>query len=529
MKERYRLLYLIVIMIFSVSLVGGFTFYELYKTAVEGQRNWLANIARSQARLIESVASFDAKFSTDDYPGGAAAATLSQFVDAYQKYKGFGKTGEFTLAKREADKIVFLLRHRHHDLDNPDPVPFNSNLAEPMERALAGKSGTMIGRDYRGVNVLAAYEPVNVLGFGIVAKMDIVEIRRPFIFSAIKAGTIAVILIVIGAILFNRITNPIIKNLQESKDSLAEAQRIAHMGNWDYDIANNKLVWSDEVYRIFGIEPTGFGAKYEDFLDCVHPDDLVYVKNSMNKAMNKADDYNYNIYFKILRLAGVIRIVHAQGKVTWDSERNPIRMIGTVQDVTERKKAETALQQSEEGFRITFQQAGVGIAHVAPNGQFLKLNKRFCDITGYTEEEMLKLTFQEITHIDDLNADLNLMQQVLDDKIKTYSIEKRYITKDGPIVWVNLTVSLLRETSEEPKYFISVVEDITERKKIQKVLRKAYDELENKVDERTKELSQANIYLEEKNKELERLNKVFVEREFRIKELRDRIKKLEGP
>lgn len=84
MSERYRLLYLIIIMIISVSSVGGFTFHELYYTAIEGQRKWLANTARSQARLIESVARFDAKFSIDDHPEGSTAATLSQFVDAYQ-------------------------------------------------------------------------------------------------------------------------------------------------------------------------------------------------------------------------------------------------------------------------------------------------------------------------------------------------------------------------------------------------------------------------------------------------------------
>jgi two-component system sensor histidine kinase UhpB len=106
----------------------------------------------------------------------------------------------------------------------------------------------------------------------------------------------------------------------------------------------------------------------------------------------------------------------------------------------------------------------VGVAHVAPDGRFIRVNQRFCDIAGYSREEMLECTFQDITHPDDLDADLDYVRQVLADEISTYSMEKRYIKKDGSFVWINLTVSLLRDDSGEPKFFISVIEDITERK-----------------------------------------------------------------
>jgi two-component system sensor histidine kinase UhpB len=142
-----------------------------------------------------------------------------------------------------------------------------------------------------------------------------------------------------------------------------------------------------------------------------------------------------------------------------------IGVLGSGEDITERKRAEEALEENERRFRATFEQAAVGVAHVAPDGRFIRINQRFCDITGRTKEEMLECTFQDITHPDDLALDLDYVNQMLAGKISNYSMEKRYLRKDGSPVWIDLTVSLLREDSGEPKFFISVIEDITERKK----------------------------------------------------------------
>ncbi|MDQ3966256.1 MAG: SpoIIE family protein phosphatase, partial [Actinomycetota bacterium] len=127
--------------------------------------------------------------------------------------------------------------------------------------------------------------------------------------------------------------------------------------------------------------------------------------------------------------------------------------------------------ESEERFRETFEQATVGIAHVATDGHWLRVNRRLCDIVGYQKEELLGLRFQDITHPDDLEADLEGARQLLAGEIETYSREKRYFRKDGSIVWIYLTVSLMRSASGEPRYFISVTEDITERKRAEEAQR----------------------------------------------------------
>ena len=152
-------------------------------------------------------------------------------------------------------------------------------------------------------------------------------------------------------------------------------------------------------------------------------------------------------------------------------------------DITQRKQAEQEIRESEERFRATFEQAAVGIAHVALDGQFLHINQKFCDIVGYTPQEMQNLSFQVITHPDDLTTDLANVRQLLNGEIESYSMEKRYFHKNGEIVWVNLTVSLLREDSGEPRWFVAVVEDITSRKQIEQALNESEAKYRNLVEQ----------------------------------------------
>ncbi|MCX5827707.1 MAG: PAS domain S-box protein [Deltaproteobacteria bacterium] len=135
------------------------------------------------------------------------------------------------------------------------------------------------------------------------------------------------------------------------------------------------------------------------------------------------------------------------------------------------------LQENEERFRATFEQAAVGIAHAAPDGRWLRVNQKLCDIVGYSREELLQKTFQEITYPEDLDASMEYVRQVLAGEIPTYSMEKRYIRKDGSIVWIDLTVSIVLHASGEPGYFISVIEDITKRKKTEEEKQKLQGQL----------------------------------------------------
>jgi PAS domain S-box-containing protein len=137
-----------------------------------------------------------------------------------------------------------------------------------------------------------------------------------------------------------------------------------------------------------------------------------------------------------------------------------------------------ALLESEERFRLAFHDAAIGMALVAPDGRWLKVNRSLCDIVGYSESELLQKSFQDITHLDDLNSDLGYMHQLLAGEIPNYQMEKRYIHKLGHIVWSLLTVSLVRDYQRQPLYFISQIQDITHRKQTEAQLQTFISELE---------------------------------------------------
>ncbi|MFZ5906669.1 MAG: PAS domain S-box protein [Nitrospirota bacterium] len=136
--------------------------------------------------------------------------------------------------------------------------------------------------------------------------------------------------------------------LRASEERLAEAQKIAHLGNWDWDIRTNELYWSEEIYSIFGLTPGQFASTYDAFLSSVHPDDRQLVNSSVNEALYGAP---YSIDHRIVLPDGSIRHVHEQAKVLFGESGEPVRMIGTVQDITVRKEAEKALQDSKAKYQ----------------------------------------------------------------------------------------------------------------------------------------------------------------------------------
>jgi PAS domain S-box-containing protein len=136
-------------------------------------------------------------------------------------------------------------------------------------------------------------------------------------------------------------------------------------------------------------------------------------------------------------------------------------------EIAERKRGEEALRRSQQRLSAIFNQAAVGIAQVGMDGQYLLVNQKLCDILGYTREELLEQTFQDLMHPDDQEANLKYSRQILSSEVSVVSREKCYICKDGSSIWINLTVSPIRDSSGEPKTFIGIVEDISDRKRVE--------------------------------------------------------------
>ncbi len=145
--------------------------------------------------------------------------------------------------------------------------------------------------------------------------------------------------------------------------------------------------------------------------------------------------------------------------------------VAVARDITAAKRTENELREARERFELAFEDAPIGMALVSLDGRWLRVNRRVCEITGYLADELLKKTFQEMTHPDDLEADLDHIRDLLDGIILDYRMDKRYFRADGSTVWINLSVSLVRDTRGEPLHFISQIEDISERKRMEKRLR----------------------------------------------------------
>jgi PAS domain S-box-containing protein len=376
--------------------------------------------------------------------------------------------------------------------------------------------------------------------------------------------------------------------LHESAENLAEAQRIAEVGSWEWIPERSVTVWSAEMSRIFGRDPSRPPATFEEFLAYVHPDDKSLVMDAMDRAMKANVPFHTEI--RIIRSDGGTRTLDTRGVVSesknggpsrltgtvhditdrkametalrdsekahrelfelspdaivawngnaiieaankaaatmlgyddaeamigksWldfvlpqdvparaeatrraersggafdaefnmqrkdgsrffvegrlraalDSAGNPVRTIAIARDVTERKRAEEAIYLSEARFRTAFESVGNGMALVDLYGRFLKINAAFCRIVGYSEDEMLARSFQDLTHPDDLAECADVAVRMRKGELSSYEMDKRYIRKDGGIVWVQLDVSTLHDAAGAPLHYVTQVQDITDR------------------------------------------------------------------
>ena len=256
------------------------------------------------------------------------------------------------------------------------------------------------------------------------------------------------------------------ERLERSDLPFVDTEALAHVGSWEWEAATDSSTWSAEMCRIYG-QPLGFSPSLEQFRSLVHPDDLALT------GPGGLDGRRYDSMYRIVRPAGEIRYVHGRRDVRRDEDGRITHMFGTTQDVTERRNAETARREAQELFETAFCHAPIGMALIGLDGRWLKVNRAVCTITGWPETELLARTFQDITHPDDLEADLAQVQRLLAGTIDGYQIEKRYLTRAGSHLWALLSVSLVRDAEGRPRHFISQIEDISQRKRAEERLREA--------------------------------------------------------
>ena len=196
----------------------------------------------------------------------------------------------------------------------------------------------------------------------------------------------------------------------------------------------------------------------------------------------KERGYQKDLELLLVRKDGTKMPVLVSASAIKDAAGNFIMSRSTLFDISERKQTQDALSESEERFRGAFANASTGMALVSPQGKWLQVNQSLCQMIGYSEQELLATTFQAITHADDLDIDLSYVQQMLKGEISTYQMSKRYFHKLGHIVWVLLSVSLVWDKTGKPLYFVSQIQDVTDRKRAEVKLRNLSNALESAVE-----------------------------------------------
>jgi len=313
---------LILIMAITCLIVAAVSMISLYQTALDQHRLRLTETVKSQARLIEAIASFNAFKNGNEVPEDWQEITLQQIKNAHSQFQGFGDSGEFALARQSNSHIEFVLSHRHLDLDTPRPIPFEGKWAEPMRLALSGKSGTVIALDYRGVQVIAAHEPISILNLGLVAKIDVAEVRSPFIRAGLIALTVGALIVMLASGLFFRITQPIaqqIKQQAETFRTLAETSRegiilIDVHGFIEYINPSAEIMFGYKSGELVGkaltlLMPKPMGRQHDQFI-------TNYLETGIGKIIGKGrqliglkkDDTQFPMYLSI----GDIKLEHTR-------------------------------------------------------------------------------------------------------------------------------------------------------------------------------------------------------------------------
>jgi PAS domain S-box-containing protein len=252
--------------------------------------------------------------------------------------------------------------------------------------------------------------------------------------------------------------------LRESEGRYARAVCASGEGLWEWNIGQNQTYLSPRYKALLGFADDELpGDRELGFYARLHPDDFTIVEAA--RKMNLAKFIPYSIEVRLRMKSGEYRWFCARGQAQGDEKGKPVLMTGTISDVTERKITEHALRQSEERFRAVFEQAAVGVGTIdIDTDRFLEVNEPFCNITGRTREEMLSGSFVEMTHPDDLGANMSLHQKLKSGEISRYNLEKRYIRPDGTTVWGNVHATRIASNNGVPVRLLVVVENITERR-----------------------------------------------------------------
>ncbi len=316
-------------------------------------------------------------------------------------------------------------------------------------------------------------------------------------------------LVVCGALLLGLVATLLHVGERRRAENLAAEQRVIrdfHFDNtplgvieWGPDLRVRR--WSRRAEQMFGWSEADALGRDALELRLVPPEDIESRQQRL-AAMLRGEHDRSVFTVSLLHRGGRRLWVEIHSAVVRDVDGRVRTLVTMLLDVTESQDMLHMLNESEARFRSIFNQAAVGIALLDADGRWLNVNQKLCEITGYTMDELMTINFQSITHPDDLERDLYMSTAVMDRTLDHYSMEKRYVRKDGRVIWVLLFVRRLDATADSPARFVSVVEDIDERKAAEARISALTASLESRVAERTAQLRDIIRVGQRRNEEL---------------------------
>lgn len=268
--------------------------------------------------------------------------------------------------------------------------------------------------------------------------------------------------------------------LRESEQRFRDISENAVEWIWEVDPEGKYTYSSPMVEKLLGYTPEEVLGKY--FYDFFLPEEREELKDAVF-AVFAAKQPIRDFLNRNLRKNGKTIWLSTSGVPVLDAPGNLLGYRGADNDITASKQAEEALRQSEEKFRRTFDQSPIGAAIVSLDFRFQRVNAELCRITGYSEKELLARTFMDITHPDDLKPSMKLAQRLVAGRIDHYTVEKRYLRKDGSTVWVRMSARLIKDGAGKPFCYLPMIEDITAQKRADENLRQSLDRLQKVMGE----------------------------------------------
>ncbi len=236
------------------------------------------------------------------------------------------------------------------------------------------------------------------------------------------------------------------------------------VGLWDWDLKKNIIYIDSTLKSLLGYRDEEIGNNWDDWQAKIHPEDVDRFYRALSDyGLGESDQFE--LEYRMFHKDGTIRWFLSRGSATKRDKLLPDRLIGSSTDITDRKAIEAALSESDQRFRSIFNQAAIGIAQVSLNGQYLQVNQKLCEILGYSKGQLLGQSFLKFVYNEDVEKGKNQIKAMVTGEISTYSFEQRYLNQNRQVVWANITASVVRDLAGKPKYFIQVVQDISDRRK----------------------------------------------------------------